>query len=98
MARTPLFGGWRWIALGGLALAAAIATVVLPLLSAGRDPGPLNEAQQQQLREENEAHVHRLSVESSDTHTVLLQTAEGRTVIWMISDSQFGADAGQENP
>jgi anti-sigma factor RsiW len=94
-----LFGSWRWVALGGLAIAAAIATVVLPLLSANRDtPAPLNEAERESLRQENEAHIHRLSVESPGTHSMVLQTAEGRTVIWMISDSQFGADAGSENP
>jgi len=94
-----LFGGWRWLAVGGLALAAAVATVVLPMLSASRNTlAPLDEAEQAVLRQENEAHVHRLSVDSAGTHSVVLQTAEGRTVIWMISDSQFGEDAGPENP
>ena len=90
---------WRWFALGGLAVAAAVATVVLPAMRASHDvPTPVSEAEQEVLRQENEAHVHRLSVESPGTHTVVLQTAEGRTVIWMISDSQFGADANPQNP
>jgi hypothetical protein len=73
--------------------------VVLPNLMVGRGaPGSTDEAQQRLLREENEAHVHRLSVDSDGTHPVVLQTAEGRTVIWMISDSQFGDDAGSEKP
>jgi hypothetical protein len=94
-----LFGSWRWVALGGLAVAAAIATVVLPLVNANRvTPAPLNEAERESLRQENEAHIHRLSVESSGTHSVVMQTDEGRTVIWMISDSQFGADGGSESP
>jgi anti-sigma factor RsiW len=85
--------GWRWLVLGGVVLAAAVATVVVPLLRAQHGSGaPLEEVTALQV--ENEAHIHRLSVDSSDTHPVVLQTAEGHTVIWMISDSQFGADAG----
>jgi anti-sigma factor RsiW len=93
-----LVENWRWFALGGLAVAAAAATVVLPTLTMGRGAPGSMDAQQRQLREENEAQVHRLSVDSEGTHPVVLQTAEGRTVIWMISDSQFGDDAGSEKP
>jgi anti-sigma factor RsiW len=94
-----LFAEWRWFVLGGLAVAAAVATVVLPAMQGSHDAvTPTSEAEQEVLRQENEAHVHRLSVDSAGTHPVVLQTAEGRTVIWMISDSQFGADANPQNP
>jgi len=91
-----LIAGWRWFAVGGLALAAAAAAVLLPMRSASR--GSPAEAEQAALQQENEAHVHRLTVESADTHPMVMQTAAGRTVIWMISDSQFGGDAGAESP
>jgi anti-sigma factor RsiW len=93
------FRDWRWVFLGGLALAAAVATVMLPMLANKRAvPSLASDPEQTLLREENEAHIHRLSVDSPDTHSVVLQTAEGRTVIWMISDTQFGADAGPDAP
>jgi anti-sigma factor RsiW len=86
------FPRWRWVALGGLALAAAVATVILPLIS--RSHGAPYE-EQAALQVENEAHIHSLSVDSPDTHPMILETAEGHTVILMISDSQFAGDAGE---
>jgi hypothetical protein len=83
---------WRWLALGGLALAAAAATVLMPLLSASH--AGRQDLEQAALQAENEAHIHSLTVNSPDTHSMILKTAEGHTVIWMISDSQFAGDSG----
>ncbi len=86
------FPRWRWVALGGLALAAAVATVILPLISSSHGAP---DQEQAALQVENEAHIHSLSVDSPDTHPMILETAEGHTVILMISDSQFAADGGE---
>jgi anti-sigma factor RsiW len=64
------------IGLLGAAVAAALTVVFLPSLRDGDDRA--------QEEAENEAQIHRIEVSSPDQTAVVLESAEGNTVIWMV--------------
>lgn len=74
----------RSLLLGGLVLASLCAAVVLPLVLR-RDRAGSSLASEMA---ENEAHIHKLEVQSPDSHPVVFQNSEGRTVIWVVSDTE----------
>jgi anti-sigma factor RsiW len=75
---------FRVFALGALAIAAVAAAVILPLRFSQKSA-----AEAASLAAENEAQIHLLEVRSPETHPLVFKTGEGRTVIWMISDTEF---------
>lgn len=71
----------------GAAIVASLAVVFAPGL---RTNGSSEEAA------ENEAHIHRLEVSGPDQNAMVLQSSEGNTVIWMVS--QGDEDGGEKAP
>jgi anti-sigma factor RsiW len=68
----------------GAAVAASLVVVFAPGLRTG---SRVEEAA------ENEAEIHQLDVSGTDQNAVVLQSAEGNTVIWLVSPSE-DADGG----
>lgn len=77
--------GWA-VGLIGAALAASLLVVTAP--------GLRNRDEHAQEAAENEAQIHSLEVSSPDQQAVILQSAEGNTVIWLISPSEGDGDSG----
>jgi anti-sigma factor RsiW len=79
---------------GALGTAAVAASVILPIHFNQKSA-----AETASLAAENEAEIHLLEVSSPETHPLVFKTDDGRTVIWMISDSEFneaGSPAASE--
>jgi len=75
-------------AFGVLGTAAVAAAVILPIHFSQRSA-----LEAASLAAENEAEIHLLEVSSPETHPLVFKTDEGRTVIWMISDTEFNEAA-----
>jgi anti-sigma factor RsiW len=83
-ARRPLL-------VGAAALTAVAAAVLVPLLVNGRS-GRSNGAA------ENEAHIHRLAVQSPGAQPLVFQNDLGETVIWVVPEGASGGEAGAALP
>jgi anti-sigma factor RsiW len=83
-ARMPLL-------IGLLAAAAAVAAVMVPLLVGGRNVRASGAA-------ENEAHIHRLAVQSPGAQPLVFQNDLGETVIWVVPEAASGTEAGGKLP
>jgi anti-sigma factor RsiW len=79
-------------AFGVLGTAAVAAAVILPIHFSQKSA-----AEAALIAAENEAEIHLLEVSSPETHPLVFKTDEGRTVIWMISDTEFN-EAGTPAP
>jgi anti-sigma factor RsiW len=83
-ARLPLV-------VGLLAAAAAVAAVLVPLIGGGRGARSSGAA-------ENEAHIHRLAVQSPGAKPLVFQNDLGETVIWVVPEAASGAETGGSLP
>ena len=72
------------LSLLGTAVAASLLVVFAPGLRSG---------DRVQEAAENEAQIHQLDVSGSDQNAVVLQSAEGNTVIWLVAPAD-DADGG----
>ncbi len=89
--RTDLLATWLrfWrermaVTLGLLAAAAAVAAVLFPLLGGGHTGRSSGAA-------ENEAHIHRLAVQSPGAQPLVFQNDLGETVIWVVPEAASSA-------
>jgi anti-sigma factor RsiW len=74
-------------AVGVLGTVAVAAAVVLPIHFSQKSA-----SEAASLAAENEAEIHLLEVSSPETHPLVFKTDDGRTVIWMISDTEFDTE------
>jgi anti-sigma factor RsiW len=95
--RPALAAGWQpfWrskirLLLGALAVATATAAVLIPLLVGGRTD--------RSSGAENEAHIHRLAVQSPGAQPLVFQNDLGETVIWVVPEAASGAETGGSLP
>ncbi len=83
-ARMPLL-------IGLLAAAAAVAAVLVPLLVGGHSARTSGAA-------ENEAHIHRLAVQSPGAQPLVFQNDLGETVIWVVPEAATDSQPGGKLP
>jgi anti-sigma factor RsiW len=79
------------LVVGALAVAAAAAAVLVPLLVGGRSGRSSGAV-------ENEAHIHRLAVQSPGAQPLVFQNDLGETVIWVVPEAASGAKANGPLP
>lgn len=72
-------------------LLGAAAAAVLAVVFA---PGLQSQGDRAESSAENEAQLHRLEVTSPDENALVLQSAEGNTVIWVVPHAEDDADGG----
>jgi hypothetical protein len=98
MAALPAESGWSrfwrtrrpWL-IGLLAAGVAAAAVVGPLVF-GDHNGRASSAP------ENEAHIHRLAVQSPGAQPLVFQNDLGETVVWVVPDEATGGEAPGATP
>jgi anti-sigma factor RsiW len=77
--------------IGLLAAAAAVAAVLVPLLVGGHQARTSGAV-------ENEAHIHRLAVQSPGAQPLVFQNDLGETVIWVVPEAADGSEVGGALP
>jgi anti-sigma factor RsiW len=72
-------------------LAVGVAAALLVVFA----PGLRSEADRNQEAAENEAQIHQLDVAGTDQSAVILQSAEGNTVIWLVPAAEAEEEAAK---